>query len=370
MREYMKKRIGILGITSYPIDNNGNAICAPNNIVDLLIDNLKTDFDFTLFSPQDTHSSVNVINCNLKSASEIYDKKIQPDQYYFYKARVEAILANKAAEMIQNNKLDLIHSHDIRIAPAIFSLSNIPALFTAHGDLEKSYNKNEDIAIYNMFENSPRMEMTAISSQNKDFILKNEIGYAGYTPNGIDTNKFKPNNSPQRGLLFVGRIIKHKKIEKIILIAIKLKQKITLIGPPGLSKDDLEYFDYLKDKYFDHELVNYLGPISNNDLCNHYNEHKALIYFSISEGMPMAILESLASGTPVIASNIGGINDLINENVGCLINNESDFSEIERAIQHVFKIKKATCSDFISKNYSLTKMSENYKKVYNNFMQN
>ena len=57
--------------------------------------------------------------------------------------------------------------------------------------------------------------------------------------------------------------------------------------------------------------VRFLGAIDREALCDYYNAADALVLASSREGMPNVVLESLACGTPVLATAVGGIPELI-----------------------------------------------------------
>jgi len=54
-----------------------------------------------------------------------------------------------------------------------------------------------------------------------------------------------------------------------------------------------------------------LGAISHAELCEYYNAADVLVHASSSEGMPNAVLESLACGTPVVAAPFAGVSELL-----------------------------------------------------------
>ena len=65
--------------------------------------------------------------------------------------------------------------------------------------------------------------------------------------------------------------------------------------------------------------VTFLGHVSHVELPLYYNMSDVLVLPSEMEGVPMVILEALACGTPVVASNVGGIPDLVTNNVNGIV---------------------------------------------------
>jgi teichuronic acid biosynthesis glycosyltransferase TuaC len=81
------------------------------------------------------------------------------------------------------------------------------------------------------------------------------------------------------------------------------------------------------------QRVSMIGNISQAQLVQHYNAADALVLASSSEGMPNVVLESLACGTPVIATAVGGIPELITSADAGLIVRERNATAIAQAIQ-------------------------------------
>src|SRR5688572_5944599 len=83
------------------------------------------------------------------------------------------------------------------------------------------------------------------------------------------------------------------------------------------------------------QRVSMLGNVSQAELVQHYNAADALVLASSSEGMPNVVLESLACGTPVIGTAVGGIPELITSPEAGLIVPDRNAAWIAQAIQEL-----------------------------------
>ncbi len=106
-----------------------------------------------------------------------------------------------------------------------------------------------------------------------------------------------------------------------------------------------------------------------------YNQSKILLITSRYEGMPTTMLEAMACGINVIASNVGGIPEVIrNEDHGRLfkINNLSSVSEIcLKSIenQKEGKLNSKKLREYLKKNFSWEIITKKMIRVYNDLIE-
>ena len=77
---------------------------------------------------------------------------------------------------------------------------------------------------------------------------------------------------------------------------------------------DSEYMDYCQKKINDLGLgdhVKFMGYISNPELA--YNKGWVAVQPSISEGAPIAVIEAMACGKPVVATDVGGVSEILGD---------------------------------------------------------
>ena len=82
------------------------------------------------------------------------------------------------------------------------------------------------------------------------------------------------------------------------------------------------------------------------------NQADCLLMFSNYENLPLVILESMACGKPVISTNVGGINEVVNSTNGVLLDSNNQL-DLAKAILN-----------FDKNNYNPIKIREN---IVNNF---
>lgn len=134
--------------------------------------------------------------------------------------------------------------------------------------------------------------------------------------------------SNKKIVLFVGRIEEVKGLELFIDVVVELnkyqKDWIGVIIGKGTYEDTLKR--YIQKRQIKDTII-FPGPVYNqNELRKIYNQAEILLLTSYHEGIPMTILESLACGTPVLSTDVGGISKLTTSEVQCFTLKERDAS--------------------------------------------
>lgn len=113
--------------------------------------------------------------------------------------------------------------------------------------------------------------------------------------------------------------------------------------------------------------IDFVGQLHSNEIAKIMNESIALIHISEYETFSVVCAESICCGTPVIASNVGGIKDFINHDNGILINNKK--REIIESVEFIIKNKKKYNRENISKDavnkFNKKQVGYNYFKTIN-----
>lgn len=137
-------------------------------------------------------------------------------------------------------------------------------------------------------------------------------------PHGVDLERFTPQRFPRRGmlcLLAVGRLVEKKGFHVLVSAAARLRVPFQLSivgeGPEGLRLRELIRAHNLESK------VRLCGPMTHDDLPEAYSSAHLLIAPSITDqngdrdGLPNVVLEAMACGRPVIATNTGAIGSAV-----------------------------------------------------------
>jgi len=188
----------------------------------------------------------------------------------------------------------------------------------------------------------------------------------------IDFDKFKVKKKfDERDNLigYIGALSKIKGVpnllEAIPRVLAKKSDVEFVIGGDGQLKGKIE-------KYLDEENLNnkarFVGWIPHDELPDYLNKLKLLVLPSYTEGLPNIILEAMACGTPVLATPVGGVPDVIKEgDTGFIMENNSPeciARNIIRALNHprLGEIAHNACR-LVEREYTFDKAVERYRNI-------
>ncbi len=141
-------------------------------------------------------------------------------------------------------------------------------------------------------------------------------------PDGIDLDRFTP-GTPQREplLLFVGSLIERKGAHHLLrampaILGRHPNTRLAVVGE-GPERSRLEA---LANELGLGDRVDFIGPQSQAQIALWMKRARLFVLPSQEEALGIVLLEALASGTPCVASRVGGIPDIVSPNVGVLVN--------------------------------------------------
>jgi glycosyltransferase involved in cell wall biosynthesis len=156
--------------------------------------------------------------------------------------------------------------------------------------------------------------------------------------NGVNPKIFYPiSEKPHyQHFVFVGSLIVTKGCNELISAFIQVKKEFPEMELDILGEGPMKSF--LAEKINQHGLgdsIRLCGSIPLPEVAQYIRQANVLVLPSHREGVPNVLLESFASGTPVISTRVGGIPEVVNEEVGLLVDAKNDqqlATAMERAL--------------------------------------
>lgn len=189
--------------------------------------------------------------------------------------------------------------------------------------------------------------------------------YNGISEKAIKKEKSFPfSTRGKKVVLTIARIAPPKNLELFLNTARQFDQKKYLFVWIGGSPD--KTIDDIKKEYNVPDNVILMGDVP--DASRYINLCDLFVLFSNFEGLPMTIIEAMSQKKAVVASDVGGIHELVDSSNGALIDNteEQAVSEIKKILDDS-KLRKSMEESSYSKykkDFTLEKMYNSYKDLY------
>jgi len=253
-------------------------------------------------------------------------------------------------------KPDVILHYTIK--PNIFgtiaaSRLNIPAINNVCGlgtaFLKNNFLSNLAIALYRFAFRFPKL----IFFQNKDdekFFIDSKIvrkSKIDVLPgSGVDLQKFQPHTSQLNDqpftFLLISRLIHDKGIVEYIEAIKLLKQRGVDARFKILGQIDEEHVRSIPKKlvhdWVEQGIIDYLGTAE--DVRPFIDTADCVVLPSYREGTPKSLLEAASSGKPIVATNVPGCNNIVEDEVNGLLCNTKDQTDLANKMEKMYQSDK------------------------------
>jgi len=299
-----------------------------------------------------------------------------------------AITTHGARNILNKNKIDIIHSHSMGPMGmgAIYCARMLgkPVIGTLHTNIQdathyitsvkmaQEFMKKAIWRYLNLYYNQCDMTLAPSNTIGK-LCKENGINNVAVIPTGIDIKVFKPAKSRKGkdgriNVLYVGRLVKEKNLDVVIKSALIVAEKIknvhfTIIGVgPAIG-----YYENLaKQEGVDH-LFTFIGLIEQQkELVKHYQEADIFAFPSIFETQGLSGMEAMACGLPVAGANYLAIPDFVKDGYNGYLFDPFDIDDcankIIKTIEDRSKLRKGAIET--GKIYSSKKCTAELLKIY------
>jgi len=275
---------------------------------------------------------------------------------------ITLVLASKIEEVIKKEKLDLINVHyalpysvssylakEISVSEGI----KIPIITTLHGTDIHTFGRKKDFKTILKFvlDNSDGIITVSnfVANQAKELGITKEIKTIY---NYVDTERFKREDSDEirklreqfarkneRIIFHASNFRKVKRIEDIIRAFNKIKRKVPSKLILAGSGPEMPKIKQLIERLRLTKSVFLLGKIKKIE--KYYSIADLFMLVSTKEGCPVSILEAMSCEVPVIATNVGGIPEIvIDKKTGFLVEKENVNDIAEKSIRILSERKR------------------------------
>lgn len=180
-------------------------------------------------------------------------------------------------------------------------------------------------------------------------------------------------NKKSKRMIFVGRITAVKDLENLfrgfrIFLDIDDSYQLLIVGP-GLGTKYGKRAQMLASKLGLHPNLVFAGNLTQEEIALEFSKSAFLVLSSRQETAPMVIGEALAMGLPVLATNVGGVAEMVEEPTAGMIVPPSDPVALARGMDILsksntnFSQNAIDASRFYSHNFVAKEVFEVYKQI-------
>jgi glycosyltransferase involved in cell wall biosynthesis len=216
----------------------------------------------------------------------------------------------------------------------------------------------------------------SVSKKGYEYLKKKKIfpekitfSYLGVSDKGV--NPFDENEKFR--LVSCSNLMPLKRVHLIIEILKKVNFPIQWVHFGDGDGNLLNDFKKMAETLPPNIQYEFKGHVPNTEVFEYYrsNSVNLFILLSESEGLPMSLIEACSFGIPLLATDVGGVGEIVNSNTGILVNADVDTSLVAQKICDFQKSRLNTLEfrngvkKFWTDNFLDT---ANYKKFYTSFI--
>jgi len=395
-------KMKVLMINHFPLDGSGSGTYTRNIAVHLQ----KKGHDVCVIMPENTKEFATIPDISLIPVyfqhTEVIDGML-PFNFPCFTTHPRSVMTfndlddeqldmylsafeNAIKKAVEDFKPDIIHGQHIWLLSWLAIKTGVPYVVTAHGTDLMGYKQWERFRKYAKETAEGAKKIITISNDNNDLVSElfpTCADKAVFMQNGYDTGRFYPEpvsrehieemfdvKLKKKLVLFVGKLAHFKGVD-ILIEALRLYESEYPGEVTSFIAGDGELATSLKKQAADGNLKDlyFLGHLNSTQLRELYSTADISLVPSRREPFGLVAIEALACGCPVIATNQGGLTDIINDDVGSLVNVE-DAEDLKNAIRkeiyHPDRAQRGkNAAKYALDNYAQDSLMDMLIKIYN-----
>ena len=338
----MSLRIAVISPVWFRVPPDGYG--GIENVVSLLADSLvEAGNDVTLFASGDSLTKAKLASVYKKAPSLQIGRSV-PEMYH-------ALACFERAK-----EFDIINDHSGLPAAAFGGLVETPTLHTMHGPLDgptapKVYEQIARVA--------PGVGFISISMNQRK--PKPNLPWVANCPNALDLSVYPCQPHKGEYLFFLGRMSPDKGAHRAVAIAKETGLPLKIAGKMQ-DPEEKDYFRELVEPHLDQQ-IEYLGEVNHGQkVALLQNARVTLFPIEWEEPFGLVPIESMACGTPVLATRYGAVPEVIAHGVGGII--VDDYREMAGLIDETSAIDPWVCRRYVEEHFVPARMVADYLGAY------
>lgn len=296
-----------------------------------------------------------------------------------FKSRGHEVRTFSHYSPFEGKQFDVIHVHHLSYGAIRAAVANDRAAFvyTSHdGPAMEGLPNSVPRRVGARFVMSRADAVVALSKKEADFQQRTYLlldAVHSVIPNGIDLTNYcyARHNPAGKGrpwqLLYVGQLIELKKVEVLLRALVRVHQPVELALAYHNPAMEAPLKKLASDLGLGHR-VRFLGRKPPSELARLYQQADLFVLPSAGEALPSVITEAMACGTPVVATDVGGVREQLGGH-GVIIR-LGQVNELAAAIRQVldhyeqFAARGEAMSQYARQRFSAEGMVDRHLELY------
>jgi len=249
-------------------------------------------------------------------------------------------------------EFDIIHNHFDFLPLSYSRLVQTPVVTTIHG-----FSSERILPVYEKYDRHCHYVSISQSDRHPRLHTTATIHH------GIAIDDFPFVETPEDYLLFFGRIHPDKGAAEAIDVARRAGCRLLLAG---LIQDESYYSEWIAP-HIDGDRVQYLGSAGPERRATLLGNAAALLHLiNFDEPFGLSVVEAMACGTPVIATNRGSMPELIRDRENGFLVNSPD--EAIDAVRRIPALHRPSIRQYAQKHFGADRMVDEYLRLYHQIL--
>ena len=241
--------------------------------------------------------------------------------------------------------VDVIVDHSGPLGALLSAQGPVPSMHVVHGSLE-----GELLGIYDgLASRAPRLRLAAISRSQR--LAAPHLPFAGVCHNAIDVDTVPFGAVSEPYLAFLGRMAPEKGVAEAIVLAREAGRPL-LIAAKCREPAERAYFDREVAPHLSKDVV-FLGELGREATYEFLSRASALLFpISWREPFGMVLVEAMACGAPVLATDRGAVREIVRDGVTGFVRDTT--AELGPLVDRLGEIDRAACRRHVAEHFSRT----------------
>jgi glycosyltransferase involved in cell wall biosynthesis len=335
-------KIAILSPVWFPVPPSGYG--GIEWVVSLLADGLvDAGHDVTLFASGDSRTKAKLASVyDIAPSAEIGRSQVEVRHALACYARAE--------------EFDVINDHSGPPAAVIGGAVQTPVVHTVHGPLD-----GEPGELYELVAKvAPSTGLISLTLNQRR--LHPDLPWLANVPNALDFSVYPFARHRGDYLLFLGRMDSTKGAHRAIAVAMEADLPLKLAGKMR-DPHELQYFREFVEPHLKPGHIEYLGEVSHGQKVELLQNARATLFpIEWEEPFGLVMIESMACGTPVIATRHGSVPEVIDHGRSGII--VDDYRIIPAALDEADRLDPHELRRYVEQQFSPERMVGGYLTAF------